>query len=506
MGLSAETIPAKGTLGIMGVGMGSVFSTLVNMTTAANEGLYLPVGSLTQMDKIRVGERDNYVPIKEFVELHSINRVAFGGWDVTGRNLYEAAVKAQVVNLGLVEHFKNVLGEIRPMPGIFDPAFIDSEELQRSATHTKTGNKMDLSEQVRADIQRFLTSNRLDRGVMIFCASTETTPPVSAEHQDIQSFERGLKENSPHISPSMIYAYAALKEGVPFVNGTPGLAVDIPAMVQLAEETGVPIAGKDFKTGQTFIKTALAPGLAKKRWKILGWHSHNVLGNNDGLALKGAGSNKSKIDSKGSVLEDSMDPNLFPELYSGLEHTVDIGFFGAVGDNKQAWDLIVVEGPLGEKMQIQIYFGCKDSILAAPVVLDLALYMDFAKRSGLRGIQEWLGLYFKSPQTPAGLQPVHNFYQQVEKLENNLRHLKGVDLITHLGYPDQEDLSQMPADLQADVIIERHMERMLDELAQRVNLTAETSRSLLAEALKDYQPGGDRYNPIISRLQRKASE
>lgn len=433
--MSVETKPVKGPLGILTPGMGAVTSTLIAGVEAIKQGWGKPYGSETQMGRIRLGKRIEgelqYPYIKDFVPLASLEDLRFGGWDIFGGSVYDAAANAEVLTKDHLEKLKSRLVEIRPMPGAFDHRYVT----RLNGTEMKTGKtKMDLAEQVMDDIAAFKITKGCERVVMVYCASTEVLMSVSEQyHGDVESFERALKNSRDEISPSMIYAYAALKSGVPFVNGTPGRTVDIPAMMQLAEEQGLPIAGKDFKTGQTLLKTILAPGIQARKLKLLGWASLNVLGNRDGEVLADPGSFESKKVSKESVLEDILDPDLYPELYGKFDHLVRIEYYPPAGDNKEAWDRIDIAGWLGYKMGIRIDWECRDSILAAPVVLDLALFTDLAHRAGMRGVQEWLSFYFKSPMTYPGVKPIHNLFEQQEKLHNNLRFLMGEELITHLG-------------------------------------------------------------------------
>ncbi len=443
---AAKIQPAKGTLGIMTVGQGAVATTLMAGVAALKEGITtvrerdtgrdLPIdaGSVTQMGRIRLGPRTDisYPLVRDFVPLASINQLAFFSWDNHKDNALEVAERVGIVDRDILQRVSGHLSEVRPLSAVFDPLYVGA--LKAEGIHIKTGsNRMDLAEQIRADIQGLKSRNAYDRAVMVFCASTERTPPLSAEHQDIASFERALLEGSENISPSMIYAYAAIQEGVPFINGTPGRAVDFPALVELANERNVPIAGKDFKTGQTLVKTILAPGFFSRMLGLLGWNSYNVLGNNDGYALSDPDSNKSKIISKGEVLEDILRADLFPGLYEGMVHQVGINYYKPAGDRKTADDIIDLFTWGGKRMRMKIAFECEDSSLAAPVVLDLALFMDLAQRAGQKGIQEWLSFYFKAPQTAPGLPAVNNLFEQEEKLHNNLRHLMGEKLITHLG-------------------------------------------------------------------------
>lgn len=430
----------EGKLGILIPGIGAVSTTFIAGVIAAKNGIGQPIGSITQMGKIRLGKRtENRNPaISEFVPLASLNDLVFGGWDITPDNAYEAAMNAGVLERDLLGTLKDEMSAIKPMTAVFDHKFVKNLEGEH-VKHEKT--KMDSAKALMADIQKFKTENDCSRLVMIWCASTEIYVEQQEIHKSIELFEQALKDNHPAVSPSMIYAYAALKSGVPFVNGAPNLTCDMPAIVDLATQSNLPIAGKDFKTGQTLMKTILGPGLKSRLIGIDGWFSTNILGNRDGKVLDDAESFKTKEVSKLSVLESILEPDIYPELYKDMYHKVRINYYPPKGDDKESWDNIDIFGWLGYKMQIKVNFLCKDSILAAPVVLDLALFMDLAQRSQMKGIQEWLSFYFKSPQTLEGLQPIHDIFLQKIKLENTLRYLMGETLINHLGldyYQDQE--------------------------------------------------------------------
>ena len=422
----------KGKLGVMTVGLGAVATTMIAGVEAVRRGLAAPVGSLTQMGTIRLGKRtDARVPkIKDFVPLANLEDLVFASWDLFSDNAYEAAVRAGVLDPQQLEPLKGFLETIQPMPAAFEQKWVK----RLRPNHLLPGKtKMALAEQIGEDIRQFQRTSGADRLVMIWCGSTETFTTPQPIHQDIKSFEAGLCSNSPDISPSMIYAYAALKLGVPFVNGAPHLSVDIPALTNLAVENHIPIAGKDFKSGQTFMKTLLGPGLKLKLLGLNGWFSTNILGNRDGEVLEDPGSFKTKEETKLSVLDQILQPKLYPELYENLYHAVRINYYPPRGDAKEGWDNIDIFGWLGYPMQIKIDFLCRDSILAAPLVLDLVLFMDLAQRSGMRGIQEWLSFYFKAPMTAPGLYPEHDVFIQLMKLKNTLRWMRGEDLITHLG-------------------------------------------------------------------------
>lgn len=433
----------EGKLGVLLPGMGAVATTFVAGMIAVNKGLAKPFGSLTQMGTIRVGKRSdkNFPLIKDFVPLAEMDQMVFGGWDIFPDDAYETAVKAGVLDKTLLDQIKDELSAIKPMKGVFFPEFVK----KLNGTYIKSARtKWDYAELLREDIQKFKADNQLDRMVAVWCGSTEVYLEPSDVHQSLQAFEEGLKSNHPSISPSMIYAYACLKEGVPYANGAPNLAVDIPAMWELAKEMKVPIAGKDFKTGQTLMKTILAPGFKARMLGIDGWFSTNILGNRDGEVLDDPESFKTKEVSKLGVLEYILQPELYPELYKELYHKVRINYYPPRGDNKEGWDNIDIFGWLGYPMQIKIDFLCRDSILAAPIVLDLALFMDLAQRIGFHGIQEWLSFYFKSPMHLPDLYPEHDLFIQLMKLKNTLRYIKGEDPITHLGldYYDYYDLKE----------------------------------------------------------------
>ena len=425
--------PAKGKLGIMVVGLGAVSTTMIAGVEAVRRGLAKPIGSLTQMGTIRLGKRtDNKSPyIKDFVPIANLKDVVFTGWDIFEDNVYEAAAHAEVLKPEMLKKLKPFLQKIKPMPAVFDNYYVK----RLHGTHVKKGkNKRILAEQVMADIRAF--KKKVDRVVVLWAASTEIFLEPAAVHQSIAAFEKGLEKNDIGIAPSQIYAYAALKMGVPFVNGAPNLTVDLPVMVELSKKYEAPIAGKDFKTGQTFMKTVLAPAFKARMIGVKGWFSTNILGNRDGEVLDEPQSFKSKEESKLGSLEYIFQPKLHPDLYSDIYHKIRINYYPPRGDEKEAWDNIDIFGWLGYPMQLKINFLCRDSILAAPVALDLALFMDLAKRTpSLKGIgiQEWLSFYLKAPQSAPGLYPEHDLFIQSMKLKNTLRHIMGADLITHLG-------------------------------------------------------------------------
>jgi len=428
----AESAEPKGKLGVLLVGLGAVSTTFIAGVEAVKEGLAEPIGSLTQMGTIRLGKRtDNRVPaIKDFVPLAKLNDLVFGAWDIFPESAYDAALHAGVLEKDLLAKLKKPLQKIKPMQAVFDQSYVK----RLSGTNVKQGkNKLDLANQLIAEIADFKQKNKCDRLVMIWAASTEIFMKQHAVHRNLETFEKAMRENHKAIAPSMIYAYAALKSGVPFANGAPNLTVDIPALMELANKKGIAVCGKDFKTGQTLMKTILAPGLKSRMLGLHGWYSTNILGNRDGEVLDDPDSFKTKEESKLSVLEYILQPEVYPQLYKDFSHVVRINYYPPRGDNKEGWDNIDIFGWLGYPMQIKIDFLCRDSILAAPIVLDLALFLDLAQRVGMKGVQEWLSFYFKSPMTAPGLYPEHDIFIQLMKLKNTLRHLRGEDLITHLG-------------------------------------------------------------------------
>ena len=424
--------PAEGKLGVLTPGVGAVTTTFIAGIEAIRRGLGQPIGSLTQLATVRLGKRtEGRTPrVKDFVPLADLGDLVFGGWDIFEDNGYEAARKAGVLERSLLEEVKEPLSAVRPMAAVFDPEYVrrlDGPNVKKGAS------KMELAEALMADIESFRRSSGASRLVMVWCASTEVFHTPAAVHQSVKDFEAGLIRSDPEIAPSQIYAYAALKCGVPFANGAPNLSVDIPALVEMAHDRNIPIAGKDFKTGQTFMKTLIAPGLKARMLGLTGWFSTNILGNRDGEVLEDPGSFKTKEESKLSVLEHILQPQLYPLLYEDFHHLVRINYYPPRGDAKEGWDNIDIFGWLGYPMQIKIDFLCRDSILAAPIVLDLVLFLDLAQRAGMCGIQEWLSFYFKSPMTAPGLYPEHDIFIQLMKLKNTLRWMRGEDLITHLG-------------------------------------------------------------------------
>jgi myo-inositol-1-phosphate synthase len=424
--------PAEGKLGVVLPGMGAVASTFIAGVEAVRKGLAKPIGSLTQMGTIRLGKRtDNRTPmVKDFVPLANLNDIVFGGWDIFEDNMYEAGCKAGVLEKSLLNQIKPFMERIKPWPAAFSKDYVKKLD---GPNVKKAANKMELAEQVQDDIRKFQKANKLARTVMVWCGSTEIFLKTKPVHKTIKSFEKGLINNDPAIAPSMIYAYAAIKMGIPYANGAPNLTADIPALMDLAKEHCVPLCGKDFKTGQTLMKTILAPGLKSRLLGLNGWFSTNILGNRDGEVLDDPESFKTKEESKLSVLEHILQPKLYPDLYSDYTHKVRINYYPPRGDNKEGWDNIDIFGWLGYPMQIKVDFLCRDSILAAPIVLDLVMFQDLAGRCGMSGIQEWLSFFFKSPMCAPGLYPEHDLFIQQMKLKNTLRYLKGEDMITHLG-------------------------------------------------------------------------
>lgn len=427
-----EITPARGKLGILLVGLGAVSTTVIAGVLAIRKGLAKPIGSLTQMGTLRLGKRtDARSPrIADVLPLAGLEDVVFGGWDLFDDNCYEAARTAGVLDAALLEQIRPELEAIHPWPAVFDRQYVK----RLDGPNVKKGrNKRELAEQVIADIRAFKQAHGLDRLVMVWCGSTEIFLSESPAHQSLAAFEAALEASDCTIPSSMIYAYAALKEGIPYANGAPNLTCDVPAMVELAQQTRTPVAGKDLKTGQTLIKTIIAPGLKARLLGVEGWYSTNILGNRDGEVLDDPESFKTKEESKKSVLDYIFQPQLYPGLYDDLCHVVRINYYPPRGDNKEGWDNIDLVGWLGYPMQLKINFLCRDSILAAPIVLDTALFLDLAKRAGMSGIQEWLSFYFKSPMHAPQVYPEHDLFIQLMKLKNTLRFMTGEELITHLG-------------------------------------------------------------------------
>ena len=435
-----EVKEPNGKLGVLIPGLGAVATTLIAGVEAIKKGFAQPIGSITQMGNIHLNRKtgNDYPKIKDFVPLADIRDIAFGGWDIYEENVYEAASRAKVLERGMLEALRPELEVLKPMKGVFDRSYVKNLD----GTHIKQGaNKYILAEAIMDDIAQFQYSRDCDRIVMVWCGSTEKYTEISEVHESLAAFEKGLKENDPRIAPSMIYAYAAIRLGVPFMNGAPNLTCDIPALIELAKKTDTPIGGKDFKSGQTLMKTILAPGLQARALGIRGWFSDNILGNRDGYVLDEPDNFRTKEVSKLSVLEDILRPDLSPELYGELYHKIRINYYPPHGDNKESWDNIDIFGWLGYSMQIKINFLCRDSILAAPLVLDLALFADLAKRAGQSGIQEWLSFYFKSPQTSPGLRPEHDIFKQLITLQNALRKMMGEEPVTPEGLDYFEEMT-----------------------------------------------------------------
>jgi len=429
----ASTIrPATGRLGIITPGLGAVATTFMAGVESIRRGLSSPVGSLTQMATIRLGKRaENRSPlIKDFVPLADLKDIVFGAWDPIPDDAYTAAKKAGVLEEKHLEPIADFLKKIKPMPAVFENKYVT----RIHGTNVKTGKtKRDLAEQLRQDIREFKSKNKCDRIVIVWCASTEIFIKAGPQHATIEQFEKAMERNDDAIAPSMLYAYAAIMEGVAFCNGAPNLTADIPALLELANAKGVAVSGKDFKTGQTWMKTVIAPGLKARMLGLAGWYSTNILGNRDGEVLDDPASFKTKEESKLSVLHTILQPELYPELYKGFSHVVRINYYPPRGDNKEGWDNIDIFGWMGYPMQIKVNFLCRDSILAAPIVLDLALFSDLAQRSGMKGVQEWLSFYYKSPMSSQpSLQPEHDLFIQQTKLKNTLRQLMGEEQVTHV--------------------------------------------------------------------------
>ena len=424
--------PATGKLGVMLVGLGAVATTFIAGVENVRRGCALPIGSLTQLGTIRLGKRtEKRSPrIKGFVPLAGLEDLVFAAWDPIPDDAYTAARKAGVLEAHHVEPIADFLKGITPLPAAFDRYYVK----RLDGTNVKSGtSKRDLAEQIRADIRTFKQASGAERLVMVWAASTEAFLTPGPAHQSLQAFEQAMERSDPAIAPSMLYAWAALMENLPFANGAPNLTVDIPALERLAAERKIPIGGKDFKTGQTMMKTVLAPAFKARMLGLAGWYSTNILGNRDGEVLDDPESFKTKEESKLGVLEYILQPDQYPELYGNVYHKVRINYYPPRGDNKEGWDNIDIFGWLGYPMQVKVDFLCRDSILAAPIVLDLALFFDLAQRARLGGIQEWLSFYFKSPQTAPGLYPEHDLFIQQTKLKNTLRWLMGEEQITHLG-------------------------------------------------------------------------
>ena len=424
--------PADGKLGVLLPGLGAVSTTFIAGVEAVKRGLAAPIGSLTQLATVRLGKRsDGRTPlIRDFVPLAKLEDLEFGGWDIFEDNAYQSARNAAVLDPAMLEQVREPLEKIRPMDAVFDPDYIR----RISGPNVKEARtKMDKAEMLIDDIRRFKERTGVARMVMVWCGSTEVFHRPAAVHQSLKAFEAGLANNDPEIAPSQIYAYAALKLGIPYANGAPNLTTDTPALLELARDKNLPVCGKDYKTGQTFMKTLIAPGLKARMLGMSGWFSTNILGNRDGEVLEDPGSFRSKEETKLSVLDQILQADLYPQLYGKLFHSVKINYYPPRGDAKEGWDNIDIFGWLGYPMQIKINFLCRDSILAAPLVLDLVLFLDLAHRAGMRGIQEWLSFYFKAPMHAPNVYPEHDIFIQLMKLKNTLRWMRGEELITHLG-------------------------------------------------------------------------
>jgi myo-inositol-1-phosphate synthase len=427
-----EIAPAQGKLGILLVGLGAVSTTTIAGVFAIRRGLAKPIGSLAEMGTVRLGKRtEGRSPlIRDFVPLAALTDIVFGGWDIFEDNCYEAAKHAGVLDEKLLEQVKDELAAIKPMSAVFDRQYVK----RLDGPNVKKGkNKKDLADQLVADIRKFKADNNCDRLVLIWAGSTEVYMQEAPCHRSLAAFEKGLVDSDPAIASSMIYAYAAISEGIPYANAAPNLSAEVPALQELAAKTGSPVCGSDMKTGQTLIKTVIAPGLKARMIGVNGWYSTNILGNRDGEVLDDPESFKTKEESKKGALDYIFQPHLYPDLYKDLSHVVRINYYPPRGDNKEGWDNIDIFGWLGYPMQLKINFLCRDSILAAPIVLDVALFLDLARRAGMKGIQEWLSFYFKSPMYGPGLYPEHDLFIQLMKLKNTLRFMGNEELITHLG-------------------------------------------------------------------------
>ena len=428
----AKIASPKGKLGVLLPGMGAVSTTFMAGVELVRKGLAQPVGSLTQLGTIRLGKRtDNNSPlINKFIPLAGLDDLVFGGWDIFRDNAYEAAANAGVLSPEHLAKVKPFLSKIKPMKAAFDKEYVKRLD---GTWVKKSKNKYELALQIKEDIANFRKTSRVSRLVTCWCGSTEVFIRPEEVHSTPEKFVEAMKSNHPSIAPSMLYAWASVTSGVPFANGAPNLTVDIPAIQKLALDHNVAICGKDFKTGQTMMKTVLAPAFKARMLGLEGWYSTNILGNRDGEVLDDPGSFKTKEESKLGALEYILQPQLYPQLYGKMYHKVRINYYPPRGDNKEGWDNIDIFGWLNYPMQIKVDFLCRDSILAAPIVLDLVIFLDLAQRAGFRGIQEWLSFYFKSPMTGPDLYPEHDLFIQSMKLKNTLRWMMGEDLITHLG-------------------------------------------------------------------------
>ena len=422
--------PASGKLGVLTPGMGAVATTFIAGVLAARQGLAAPIGSVSQMAHIRLGQKneERNPLIKDFVPLAGLDDLVFGGWDPITSNALEGAQAAGVLEDRDLAAISRELEGIVAMDAVFDQRWVKKLDGNRIK---KLDSKLDQAQALISDIDRFRSENQCDRLVMVWCGSTEAYQEATSVHESLEAFEAGLEANDENISPSQIYAYAALMSDVPFANGAPNLSVDLPCMIELAERRGVPIAGKDFKTGQTLMKTLVAPGLKARMLGLRGWYSTNILGNRDGEVLDDPENFKTKEVSKLGVLDTILQPSVYPDLYGEIDHVVRINYYPPRGDNKEGWDNIDIFGWLGYPMQIKIDFLCRDSILAAPIVLDLALFLDLAQRAGEAGVQEWLSFYLKAPQSIDASGPEHDIFIQQTKLKNTLREWMGEEPVTH---------------------------------------------------------------------------
>ena len=422
--------PASGRLGVLTPGLGAVATTFIAGVIAARQGLAAPIGSVSQMAHIRLGKREEgrNPLIRDFVPLAGLDDLVFGGWDPISSNVLEAARTCGVLDEKDIAPVSSELEGIVAMDAVFDNRWVKKLDGKRVKN---LDSKWEQAQALMEDIEKFRVDNECDRLVMVWCGSTEAFQEASEVHESVDSFEVGLKSNDENIAPSQIYAYAAIMSGVPFANGAPNLALDIPCMVELAKGRGVPVAGKDFKTGQTLMKTLLAPGLKARMLGLRGWFSTNILGNRDGEVLDDPDNFKTKEVSKLGVLDTILQPDSYPELYGDIDHVVRINYYPPRGDNKEGWDNIDIFGWLGYPMQIKVDFLCRDSILAAPIVLDLALFLDLSARAGQSGVQEWLSFYLKAPQASTDAGPEHDIFIQQTKLKNTLREWMGEEPVTH---------------------------------------------------------------------------
>jgi myo-inositol-1-phosphate synthase len=424
--------PATGPLAVLLPGFGAVASTFVAGVEAARQGIHAPIGSVAELGTVRLGRRDDgkTVKIRDLVPLAPLESLKFGAWDIFPDDAAEVVDRAGVLSKEDTDKVRSFLKTVKPRAGVFDPEYVR----RLNGTHIKQEKShRDRIAALRQDIREMKKELGAERAVVVFCGSTETFRPQSEPVSSLAALEKALDANDPAINPTLLYAYAAIKEGAPFANATPNQSVDTPAIQELAREHGVAIAGRDLKSGQTMMKTVIAPALKARMLGLEGWYSTNILGNRDGEVLDDPQAFKSKEVTKTGVLDTILQPDQYPQLYGKMSHKVSIHYYPPRGDNKEGWDNIDIFGWMGYPMQIKINFLCRDSILAAPLVHDIALFLDLAQRSGWRGIQEWMSFYFKSPMAKDGLQPEHDLFIQQTKLKNTLRALAGEELITHLG-------------------------------------------------------------------------